>query len=79
MHDSNAFVDSFKYRPERYLRDGRLDSTVRDPAAAVFGFGRRRVVVVVSLVPEPHRLSLFLFFYYFFLGGTQSLSRETLR
>ena len=45
MHDPNAFVDPFKYKPERYLNlkdaNGRLDNTVRDPGAAVFGFGRR--------------------------------------
>ena len=43
MHDPNAFVDPFKYKPEQYLKDanGRLDNTVRSPGAAVFGFGRR--------------------------------------
>ncbi|EDR09902.1 uncharacterized protein LACBIDRAFT_233802 [Laccaria bicolor S238N-H82] len=43
MHDPNAFVDPFKYEPERYLKDadGRLDDTVLSPRAAVFGFGRR--------------------------------------
>ena len=51
MHDPNAFVDPFKYKPERYLNlkdaNGRLDNTFRDPGAAVFGFGRRWVVVAV--------------------------------
>ena len=43
MHDPNAFVDPFKYTPERYLKDAnsRLNNAVRSPGAAVFGFGRR--------------------------------------
>ena len=45
MHDPNAFMDPSKYQPERYLNlkdaNGCLDTTVRSPRAAVFGFGRR--------------------------------------
>ena len=41
MHDPNVFPDPLEYKPERYLKNGRLDPTVRSPTVAAFGFGRR--------------------------------------
>lgn len=41
MHDADIYEDQEAYRPERFLRDGKLDPTVRDPAAYAFGYGRR--------------------------------------
>ncbi|KAI0705408.1 cytochrome P450 [Earliella scabrosa] len=41
MHDPDAYEDPFEFRPERFIRDGQLDPTARDPVAFVFGFGRR--------------------------------------
>ncbi|KAI0767394.1 cytochrome P450 [Fomes fomentarius] len=41
MHDPEVFADPDTFCPERYMRDGVLDATVRDPAAFTFGFGRR--------------------------------------
>ena len=32
-----------EYRPERYLKDGKLDPDVMGPDFAAFGFGRRSV------------------------------------
>ena len=32
-----------RFMPERYLNDGKPDSTVTDPATVVFGYGRRSV------------------------------------
>ncbi|EJF55964.1 cytochrome P450, partial [Dichomitus squalens LYAD-421 SS1] len=29
------------FRPERFLKDGKLDHNAQDPAAIVFGYGRR--------------------------------------
>ncbi|KAH6908361.1 O-methylsterigmatocystin oxidoreductase [Coprinopsis sp. MPI-PUGE-AT-0042] len=34
-------MDPMEFRPERYLKDGQIDSSVLDPDAAAFGFGRR--------------------------------------
>ena len=41
MHDPEVYDNPDEFRPERFLRDGKLDPTVRDPFAFVFGFGRR--------------------------------------
>ncbi|TBU44032.1 O-methylsterigmatocystin oxidoreductase [Dichomitus squalens] len=41
MHDPAEYEDADEFRPERFIRDGKLDSTVRDPLAFAFGFGKR--------------------------------------
>ncbi|PIL29172.1 cytochrome P450 [Ganoderma sinense ZZ0214-1] len=41
MHDPAVYEDPHVFRPERFIRDGKLDLSVRDPLAFVFGFGRR--------------------------------------
>ncbi|KAF7336336.1 Cytochrome P450 [Mycena venus] len=41
LHDEEAYADPHSFDPERFLLDGTLNSTVRDPDIAAFGFGRR--------------------------------------
>ena len=41
LHDENVFTDPGEYRPERYLKEGRLDTAVRQPEVCAFGVGRR--------------------------------------
>ncbi|KAI0697644.1 cytochrome P450 [Cerioporus squamosus] len=41
MRDPEVYDDPEDFRPERFIRDGKPDPSVRDPAAFVFGFGRR--------------------------------------
>ena len=48
MHDPDTFEDPEKFAPERFLRDGKLDTNARDPYDFVFGFGRRYVVLSSS-------------------------------
>ena len=43
MSDPEIYEDPEIFRPERFIRHGKLDTSVRDPAAFVFGFGRRHV------------------------------------
>ena len=43
LHDRKAFDNPQEFRPERYLKDGKLNPDVRDPDCAAFGFGRRSV------------------------------------
>ncbi|KAI0641987.1 CyP450 monooxygenase [Trametes meyenii] len=41
LHDPDVYESPDEFRPERFIKDGRLDTTVPDPAAFMFGFGRR--------------------------------------
>ena len=41
MHDPEVYPDPDVFRPERFICDGKLDLSVRDPSKFVFGFGRR--------------------------------------
>ncbi|KAJ7146878.1 cytochrome P450 [Mycena epipterygia] len=40
LQDEDMYPDPTAFKPERFLRDGKLNPDVRDPQAA-FGFGRR--------------------------------------
>ncbi|KAH6906127.1 cytochrome P450 [Coprinopsis sp. MPI-PUGE-AT-0042] len=41
MHDANVFEDPFVFNPERYFKDGKLNTDLLDPMDVVFGYGRR--------------------------------------
>ncbi|KAF7981381.1 hypothetical protein HWV62_33865 [Athelia sp. TMB] len=41
LHDENTYPDPLAFKPERFLRDGQLDTTVQDPDVVSFGSGRR--------------------------------------
>ena len=44
LHDPKSFNNPMEYQPERYLKDGRLNPDVIDPASVAFGYGRRSVI-----------------------------------
>ena len=44
MHDPEMYPDPDKFIPERYLKDGKANPAVRDPASVIFGYGRRSVL-----------------------------------
>jgi len=54
LHDPTTFTDPMEYRPERYLRDGQLNSDVLDPGSVSFGFGRRSVDLTYSAMYMSH-------------------------
>ncbi|KAG2018325.1 cytochrome P450 [Coprinopsis cinerea AmutBmut pab1-1] len=41
LHDPEVFDEPFAFKPERYIKDGKIDHTVVDATAAAFGYGRR--------------------------------------
>lgn len=41
MHDPEIYEEPDEFVPERFLKDGKLNRQIRDPAVAAFGFGRR--------------------------------------
>ncbi|KAI0629111.1 cytochrome P450 [Trametes polyzona] len=49
-----VYPDPDCFRPERFLRDGKINPNVRDPSSFVFGFGRR-------ICPGLHLVDISLF------------------
>ncbi|KAI0373870.1 cytochrome P450 [Pilatotrama ljubarskyi] len=41
LQDPEEYEQPEEFRPERFIRDGQLDHSVRDPYAFAFGYGRR--------------------------------------
>jgi len=41
LRDERDYPEPHEFRPERFLRNGKLDDSVRDPMDIAFGFGRR--------------------------------------
>ena len=41
LHNKDEYPDPFAFKPERFLKDGKLNPNIRDPALMAFGFGRR--------------------------------------
>ena len=44
LHNEEDYSEPSVFRPERYLKDGLTNTSIQDPAAIVFGFGRRYVL-----------------------------------
>ncbi|KAF5364723.1 hypothetical protein D9757_012497 [Collybiopsis confluens] len=50
LHDESVYPEPHSFKPERFIgKDGKINPAVKDPATALFGFGRRRVSDLPSL------------------------------
>ena len=47
MHDLEEYPEPEKFMPERFIKDGEINTSVRDPSTIAFGFGRRWPHVVI--------------------------------
>ena len=41
LYDERDYPEPHIFKPERFLKNGELDSSVKDPMDIGFGFGRR--------------------------------------
>ena len=41
LNDEQDYPEPHIFKPERFLMDGKLNNSVRDPMDIAFGFGRR--------------------------------------
>ncbi|KDR69244.1 hypothetical protein GALMADRAFT_145643 [Galerina marginata CBS 339.88] len=41
LHDEDIYSNPSTFNPDRFMKDGLLDPSVRDPGSMAFGFGRR--------------------------------------
>ena len=41
LNDERVYPEPREFKPERFLKNGKLDTSVRDPMEIAFGFGRR--------------------------------------
>ncbi|KAF9459105.1 cytochrome P450 [Collybia nuda] len=41
LHDETIYPEPFRFNPDRFMKDGKINPAIRDPAHAAFGFGRR--------------------------------------
>ncbi|PFH47986.1 hypothetical protein AMATHDRAFT_6246 [Amanita thiersii Skay4041] len=41
LHNEQVYPEPFEFKPDRFMKDGKINKDVRDPAHAVWGFGRR--------------------------------------
>ena len=41
LHDENEYPNPEAFNPDRFMKDGKINPSVRDPSTIAFGFGRR--------------------------------------
>ncbi|OSD07367.1 cytochrome P450 [Trametes coccinea BRFM310] len=51
LHDPEVYEEPERFMPERFIRDGKLDLSVGDPAVYAFGYGRRQVDRKLRILP----------------------------
>jgi cytochrome P450 len=52
LNNERDYPEPRKFNPQRFLRNGKLDISVRDPMDIAFGFGRRLALFILSTSPN---------------------------
>ena len=47
LYDPDEYPEPERFNPDRFIKDGKLDRSVRDPTRVGFGFGRRYVAIAI--------------------------------
>ena len=50
LNNERVYPEPREFKPERFLKNGNLDTSVRDPMEIAFGFGRRWALLSLSIV-----------------------------
>ena len=71
LNDERVYPEPLEFKPGRFLKNGQLDSSVRDPMDIAFGFGRRWALLfsfidsclIITVLVEfaPENISLIQF------------------
>ena len=59
LHDPVDYPDPDIFNPERFIKDGKINSEIRDPLAIAFGFGRRYVFQLERCFPLSTPLNFY--------------------
>ena len=57
LNDERVYPEPHEFKPERFLKNGKLDRSVRDPMNIAFGFGRRWAFCFPLHKSTSHKLS----------------------
>ena len=51
LNDERDYPEPHIFKPDRFLKNGKLDRSIRDPMEIAFGFGRRLALFILSISP----------------------------
>ncbi|KAH8094927.1 cytochrome P450 [Cristinia sonorae] len=51
LHNPKDYPEPEEFRPERFIKDAKINPDIRDPITIAFGFGRRHVLMRSGLQP----------------------------
>ena len=50
LHNPEDYPDPERFNPDRFIKNGKLNPDVRDPTTVAFGFGRRHVIIISTML-----------------------------
>lgn len=48
LHDPEEYPEPQEFKPERFIKDGKINTAIRNPLTLAFGFGRQFVPYIYS-------------------------------